>query len=113
MIVKRLKKLWQLWILICVRQVYFLGRNIYNLYYRPYLTLKKIKDEEDKSQILLISLTALTPLYFYVILRVTYDLLKYGRIVLVTGNVFTAAIGIQAILLGYLLYWTLMVLRKS
>ncbi|MBI2464531.1 hypothetical protein HYV64_00145 [Candidatus Shapirobacteria bacterium] len=49
---------------------------------------------------------------FYVILRVIYDLLKYGRIVLVTGNVFTAAIGIQAVLLGYLAYWTFMVLRK-
>jgi hypothetical protein len=58
-------------------------------------------------------LTALTPLLLYVILRIIYDLLKYGRIVLVTGNVFTAAIGIQAILLGYLAYWTLMVLKKS
>jgi len=90
-----------------------LGRNIYNLYYRPYLTLKKIRDDEDKSQILLICLTALTPLFIYVILRIVYDLLKYGRIFLVTGNVFIAAIGIQAILLGYLTYWTLMVLKKS
>lgn len=113
MIVKRLKKLWGLWILICVRQGYFLGRNVYNLYYRPYLTIKKILAEEDKSQIFLIGVATITPTIVYVILRVIYDLLMYGRLVVVTGNVFTLALIVQVMVIVYLGYWVLMVIRKS
>ena len=113
MIVKRLKNLWKLGILISVRQLVFLGKNLYNLYYSPYLTIKKIRDDGDKSQTLLICLTALTPVIFYVILRIIYDLGKYGRIIILTGDVFLAALVIQVILLGYLLYWTLMVMGRE
>lgn len=113
MIVKRLKKLSELIILISVRQLVFLGKNVYNLYYRPYLTIKKIRENEDKSQILLICLTALTPTFVYIVLRVIYDLWKFGRLVPITGNVFTGVIVIQMILLGYLGYWTLVVLKKE
>ncbi|MFZ2152692.1 MAG: hypothetical protein WAV41_01375 [Microgenomates group bacterium] len=96
----------KLGILISVRQLVFLGKNIYNLYYSPYLTIKKIKESEDKSQIFLIGMTALAPIIFYVVLRIIYDLLKFGRMVAMTGNVFVAMIIIQAIMLGYLWYWT-------
>ena len=113
MIVKRLKNLWKLGILISVRQLVFLGKNLYNLYYRPYLTIKKIREDGDKSQTLLICLTALTPIMFYLILRTIYDLWKYGKIIVITGNIFLAAIVIQMVLLGYLAYWTLMVVKRG
>jgi len=90
-----------------------LGRNIYNLYYSPYLTLKKIKEERDKSQFVLVTTAALTPVIVYIILRIIYDLLKYGRMVAMTGRVFLLMGTIQAIVLIYLGYWTLKVLRKE
>jgi hypothetical protein len=90
-----------------------LGRNIYNLYYSPYLTIKRIKDEGDKSQFVLVTTAALTPVIIYIILRVIYDLLKYGRMVSVTGKVFVIMGIIQAVVLLYLGYWTLQVLKKE
>lgn len=113
MIKKKLKNLSKLGILIAVRQAYFLGRNIYNLYYSPYLTLKKIKNDGDKSQFVLVTAAALTPVIIYVILRIIYDLLKYGRMVPAAGKVFLLMGIIQTIVLIYLGYWTLEVLRKE
>lgn len=113
MIVKRLKNLFRLTILIAVRQLWFLGTNIYQLYYQPYLTIKKIKDKGDKSQTFLLALTAISPFIVYIILRIIYDLLKYGRMVMVTGRVFGAMAVIQILMLAYLSYWTLKVLIKD
>lgn len=113
MIAKRLKNLSKLGILITARQGYFLGRNIYSLYYSPYLTLKKIRDEGDKSQFLLVTGAALTPGLIYIILRIVYDLLKYGRVVAITGNVFMVMGVIQIAVILYLGYWTLMVIKKD
>jgi hypothetical protein len=77
------------------------------------LTIKEILAEEDKSQIFLIALATATPTIIYVVLRVIYDLLMYGRLVIVTGNVFTLALIVQATVIVYLGYWVLMVIRKS
>jgi hypothetical protein len=112
MIVKRLKKVLELGLLISIRQLVFLGKNIYNLYYQPYLTIKKIRDDFDKSQILLILISALSPIISYVILRIIYDLVKFGRLVIITGNVFVVAVGTQILLLGYLGYWVIRVYKK-
>lgn len=112
MIVKRLKKVLELGLLISIRQLVFLGKNIYNLYYQPYLTIKKIQDDFDKSQILLIMISALSPIISYVILRIIYDLVKFGRIVVITGNVFLVAVVIQILLLTYLSYWIIRVYKK-
>lgn len=106
MIGKRLKKLSKLGILIGIRQAYFLGRNIYELYYQPYLTIKEIVDKKDKSQIFLITVAALTPTLTYVLLRIGWDLIKYHRMLIVTGNVFLVMALIQTIVIAYLGYWT-------
>jgi hypothetical protein len=113
MIKRRLKNLSKLGILIGTRQAYFLGRNWYLLTYQPYLTLKEIWDKRDKSQMFLITLTALTPAIVYVIARVIWDLAMYHRLLLVTGKVFIAAGVVQTIVLLYLGYWIIQVLRKE
>lgn len=113
MIEKRLKNIWKLSLLIGVRQGYFLGRNIYELYYQPYLTIKDIIEKRDKSQTFLIGLAAIMPTIVYILARVIWDLLKYHQVLPMTGNVFLAAAGIQVAVLIYLGYWTLEVLRKE
>ena len=103
----------KLGILIGTRQLYLLGRNIYNLYYSPYLTLKKIRNDGDKSQFVLVTVAALTPVVVYIVLRIIYDLLKYGRLIVATGNVFVIMGIIQTSVLAYLGFWTLQVLKKE
>ena len=112
MIEKRLKNLLKLGILIAVRQAYFLGANIYQLYYSPYLTIKKIKDTGDKSQTFLILMAALTPVIFYILGRIIWDLIRYGEILAMTGNVFIVMGIIQVAVILYLGYWTLKVLKN-
>jgi hypothetical protein len=113
MITKRLKSLLRLGTLIATRQIYFLGRNWYQMAYSPYLTLKDIKVKRDKSQFLLIVLSALTPIIVYVAARLIWDLIKYQRLLWLTGNVFVAMVVIQLLILGYLAYWTIQVLLKE
>jgi hypothetical protein len=90
-----------------------LGRNWYLLTYQPYLTLKELWDKRDKSQILLMTMTALTPAIVYVVARIAWDLVKYHRLLLVTGKVFVVAAVIQAAVLAYLGYWMLKVLKEE
>jgi hypothetical protein len=113
MIEKRLKNLSRISTLIATRQLYFLGRNWYLLMYQPYLTLKEIYKKRDKSQIFLLAVTALTPAIIYSVARIIWDLMKYQRLLFVTGKVFLAMVGIQILVLGYLGYWTLQVLIKE
>lgn len=110
---KRIKNLVKLTILIATRQAYFLGRNIYLFAEEPYLTLKKVVEDRDKSQIFLIMLTALTPTIGYVAGRIIYDLWKYQRMVFLTGDVFVLTVIIQTVILGYLAYWIFKVIKSS
>ncbi len=113
MIKKRVKNLLKLGSLIGIRQGYFLGRNWYELMREPYLTLNSLKESRDKSQIFLISLTALSPLFLYIIARVVYDLIRYGSLIMITGKGFQIAIWAQGLILLYLGYWTIIVLREK
>lgn len=113
MIKKRVKKLFKLTTLISVRQGYFLGRNWYELMREPYLTIKALKESQDKSQIFLISLTALAPLFVYIIARIIYDLIRYHSLLMVTGGVFKLAVLIQGLILIYLGYWTVKVWQEK
>jgi len=79
----------------------------------PYLTLNSLKESRDKSQIFLISLTALTPLFLYIIGRIIYDLIRHGSLVMITGKGFQVAILLQGLILLYLGYWTIRVLREK
>lgn len=109
MIKKRAKNLFKLGTLIGIRQGYYLGKNWYELMREPYLTIKGLKESRDKSQILLISLTAFTPLAVYVGLRIVYDLIRYQSLIIITGEVFKLAIFVQGLVLFYLGYWTIKV----
>jgi len=79
----------------------------------PYLTIKALRESRDKSQIFLIGLTALTPLFLYVILRIIYDLIKYHSLLVVTGEVFKLAVLFQGLVLIYLGYWVVKVFQEE
>ena len=113
MIAKRVKNLFKLSALIGIRQSYFLGRNWYELMREPYLTIKELKESRDKSQIFLISMTAFTPIFVYIFLRIIYDLIKYHSLLIVTGEVFKLAIIFQGAVLIYLSYWIVKVFKED
>ena len=81
--------------------------------YQPYLTLKELWEKRDKSQMLLMAVTALTPAMVYIIARIIWDLIEYHRLLLVTGRIFIAAVAVQAAVLLYLGYWILEVWRRE
>jgi hypothetical protein len=113
MIKRRIKKLFRLSALLSLRQGYFLGRNWYELMREPYLTIRELKESRDKSQIFLITLTAFTPLFLYVILRIIYDLVVHHSLLLITGEVFKLAIYVQGLVLFYLGYWVFKVFQEG
>lgn len=112
MLKKRITNIVKLTGLIGIRQGFFLTRNWYLLLTRPYLTIKDIKNSEDKSQIFLIIVTAFAPMGIYVIGRILWDLWKYGEVLWMTGNVFLIMGIIQAIIIGYLGYWFARVIKE-
>jgi len=99
--------------LIGVRQGYKLTRNWYQIYYEPELVIRELRETRDKSQIFLILVTALAPLFLYVVARVIYDLWKYRSIVLVTGSGLGLALGLEAIIWGYLFFWVVKIWRED
>jgi len=113
MIKKRVKNLFRLSALLGLRQGYFLGRNWYELMREPYITIKELKESRDKSQIFLILLTSLTPLFFYVMGRIIYDLIRYHSLIIITGEVFKLAIFIQGLIFIYLGYWVVKVFQEK
>lgn len=98
--------------LIAVRQIYKLGRNCYELFYQPEITLRELVDDFDKSQMLLLILTALIPLFLYLILRVAWDLIKYGNIAAVFGAGLNFVLFVEVLIFIYLGYFLVKVLRK-
>jgi len=98
--------------LIAVRQIYKLGRNCYELIYEPEITLRELIKDFDKSQMLLLVLTALTPLFIYLILRVAWDLIVYGNVVAVFGAGLNFVLFLEFLIFVYLGYFVVKVLRK-
>lgn len=98
--------------LIAVRQVYKLGRNCYELIYQPEITIQELMDDFDKSQLFLLILTALIPLFVYLILRVIWDLIKFGNIAAVFGSGLNFVLFVEALIFAYLGYFLVKVLRK-
>ena len=112
MIEKRINRLWKLTALIGIRQGYKLGRNIYELFYQPEITLKELIDDFDKSQMLLLILTALIPLFIYLICRIIWDLVKYGNVLAIFGTGLNLVLIVEALIFVYLGYFVVKVLRK-
>lgn len=113
MIKKRIKKIIKLIGLILVRQGWKLGENLYYLATEPFLTIKKIIKEKDKSQIFLLFLVLFMPLISYIGARVFWDHYKYGLVIEGVGKIFIGVLFIQIILLIYLIYWLVRVFQKK
>jgi hypothetical protein len=112
MIIKRIKNIFKLTILITARQIWKLLCNLYHLITEPFITLKLLIRERDKSQIFLISLIFLMPIIAYFIARIGWDYYRYGLIIDGVGLFFTMAAILQAGLLLYLGFWVLKVIKK-
>lgn len=113
MIKKRIKKIFKLTILIAVRQIWKLLCNLYHLIREPFVTLRLLIKERDKSQIFLITTIFLMPLIAYFMARIVWDYYRFGLIIDEVGMFFIIAIIIQIGLLLYLGYWVLKVIKKS
>ena len=113
MIKKRIKNIFKLTILIGARQVWKLLCNLYHLITEPFLTLKLLIKERDKSQIFLICLIFLMPVLAYFMARIVWDYYRYGLIVNDVGMFFSIAIVIQIILFLYLGYWVWKVMKNK
>lgn len=98
--------------LIAVRQIYKLGRNCYELIYEPELTLRELVDDFDKSQMFLLILTALTPLFVYIVLRVIWDLVVYGNVAAIFGSGLNFVLFVEALIFAYLGYFLIKILKK-
>lgn len=112
MIKKRIKNIFKLTILIAARQLWKLLCNLYHLIREPFITLRLLIKEKDKSQIFLIGMIFLMPLIAYFMARIAWDYYRYGLIIDEVGMFFTIAIIVQIILLLYLGYWVLKVIKR-
>ena len=113
MIKKRIRNIFKLTVLIAARQIWKLLCNLYHLIREPFITLRLLIKERDKSQIFLIGLIFLMPIIAYFILRIGWDYYRYGLVVDGGGIFFTMAIVVQIILFLYLGYWVLRVVKKT
>lgn len=113
MIVKRIRKIAELTSLITIRQLVFLGKNLYNLAYSPFLTIKEIIDKKDKSQIILMISVIMSPAIVYTFARVVWDKFWYGGLLRSIGPVFNLFFVIESIFLLYVAYWSFQVWRRK
>lgn len=88
--------------LIAIRQSYKLGCNVYQLFYQPERVIEDLLESGDKSQMFLMVVTALIPLLVYVVLRVIWDLIKYGNMLAVFGTGLNLVLIIEGLIFGYL-----------
>jgi len=113
MMKKRIKNIFKLIVLIAARQIWKLLCNLYHLITEPFLTLKILIKEKDKSQIFLIGLIFLMPVIAYFLARIVWDYYRYGLIIKEAGMFFSMAIIVQMILFLYLGYWVWKVMRNK
>jgi len=111
MIKKRVKNILKLTVLIAARQTWKLLCNLYHLIQEPFVTLRLLIKEKDKSQIFLIGLIFLMPVISYFLARIAWDYYRYGLIIDKVGLFFMMAVSVQAGLFLYLGYWVLKVTK--
>ena len=101
-------------IILFILFIYFLGVGFLakNWFFKPEITLKELIDDFDKSQMLLLVLTALTPLLIYLILRVAWDLIMYGNVAALFGTGLYFVLFLETLIFIYLGYFVVKVLRK-
>ncbi|RLC34586.1 hypothetical protein DRH14_02630 [Candidatus Shapirobacteria bacterium] len=107
-----MKKIIKLSLLLIIRQVWLWLCNLYLLSYEPFNVLKKIKEDRDKSQFLLVGGSLSIPMLIYVVMRLITDPLLYGSWLMSVGSIFKLAILLELLGMAYLIYWTNRVLRS-
>ena len=112
MITKRIKRIFKLTVLIAARQIWKLLCNLYDLISEPFLTLKRLIKERDKSQFFLIGLVFLMPIISYFLARIAWDYYRYGLVVKDVGMFFSISLIVEIILLMYLGFWILRVMKR-
>lgn len=113
MIGKRVSNIIRLGVLIAIRQIWGLLRNLYLLTYQPYLTLKEIWDTRDKSQFFLLLWTAVSPGLTYIILRIVWDKWQYGVVLPSIGGLFWGVLVVEIGVFIYLAYWSWRVIKDG
>lgn len=113
MIKKRVKKIAKLTFLIGVRQIWKLLCNLYHLLTEPFLTLKNLWKTKDKSQIFLISLTAISPIVLYISARIVWDYYRYKSVLPSVGKLFEVMFVIEIIIFSYLFYWLFQLIKRK
>lgn len=113
MIEKRVKNIFKLTVLILARQIWKLICNLYHLINEPFLTLRLLKKERDKSQIFLLVLTAISPFAIYATARFFWDHYQYGFILNSVGIIFLTVSILEIVIFSYLGFWICRVFRKK
>lgn len=111
MIKKRIKKIVRLGLLIGIRQILLLGKNIYHLISEPLITLVKIK--KDKSQKFLLFIAVFLPIFIYGTARLFWDHYRFGTMLSAVGIFFYLIISIEIIIGIYLGYWIMRMILKN
>ena len=113
MMKKRIKNIFKLTILIAARQSWKLLCNLYHLIREPFVTLRLLIKDRDKSQIFLIAMIFLMPIIAYFMARIGWDYYRYGFIIDGVGMFFTMAIFVQICLFLYLGFWVLKIIKSG
>lgn len=113
MIIKRLKKITKIGILIGIKETWGILCNTYLMSYQPYLTLKILIGKRDKSQLILLSLVAVSPMVIYIAARLIWDYWKYGDILQSVGLVFLLTVTLQVVIVLFFIYWLWRVWREQ
>lgn len=115
-----LKKIFYLTILLFLKESWFLFTNIIGLIYHPFLTLRKIRQKHDLSQIALVILTAILPLFsalfttgivYLAIICFGISLPALIKQLLLLIDFLTLAITFLTFI--YLAYWSYQVITKN
>ena len=119
---KSFSRIFKITLLIGAKEAYLFFANLLGLIYHPFLTLKKIRQEKDLSQVLLISLFILSiisfPLLLLIILLFISHLLKLNIFphlnkVLFINLYLGLFIVITLIYLGYWIYKVILIERRN
>lgn len=117
---KKIFKIIKLFTLIILKEAWLLFRNLLGLIYHPFLTLRRIRQQKDLSQALLITTTIISPgiivmiLNFAIYLGLRFMNLKLSHLaknLIIFSNLYIFMLIATAI--TYLVFWTYQVIKKN
>lgn len=111
--IRRVSKIITLSFLIAIRQSWRFVCNLYLISYQPYLTIRNLVEQKDKSQLFLLGVLAISPVVTYTLGRVIWDMYHYGGVLTSVGWVFLFMLILQSVVWGYLGYWFWRVIKNK